>query len=141
MAPNIAHQKSAPQKSSWTFSGTFPWIFSSIFQRVVPCQLYFPKDRHFPSGLPLEVSDGLSVASSSGLSSLRVPRPPRPDIAAPRPSRPDIAAGTPAPGAARGPPAVFERNRRAVAAGVCTYVHVCMYVCIYIYIYICIYTQ
>ena len=67
---HIAHQKSTPQKSSWIFSGIFQWIFSGTFQRNFTCQWYIPKDCHFSSGFPLELSNGCSVAFSNRVSRL-----------------------------------------------------------------------
>ena len=62
---NAAHQKSKPQKSSWTFSGIFQWTFSGYFHQNVTLQwnvnspvdfcwtcprdfgLHFPMESHF----------------------------------------------------------------------------------------------
>ena len=57
--PNIAGQKSTPQKSSWMlsgiiqwiFSGGFQWIVSEMFQRNFTVQLHVPKYCHLSSGL------------------------------------------------------------------------------------------
>ena len=44
------HQKSTPRKSSRSFSGTFQWMISGMFQRNFFVQWYFPKDYHLSSG-------------------------------------------------------------------------------------------
>ena len=65
-----AHQKSTPQKSSWIPRWHLPMDVQLLYQRNFTCRWYFPKDCNFPSGLSLELSDGLSVTFSNGISPL-----------------------------------------------------------------------